>query len=504
MLLKNQIPSADGYYMPGEFEPHRGCIMIWPDRPGSWPFGAKAAKRAFAEVAAGIAKSEKVYMLAEERLCGEAEEYLKPLVSMVKTLADAGKSVVPQVPDREGKPYTPPMSGKKEESFTLSMSGKKVESYTPPVSGEKEGPSTLPVSERKADPYMPTVEIVPISTDDAWARDVCPTFVVRDIKESHATDAKVKDKNAKDANKFHDGGEDVGYIFHDKSVNDAHELRGISWRFNAWGGEYDGLYAHWEQDDACAGRVCEYLGVPCYDAGNFVLEGGSIHSDGEGTVLVTETCLLSPGRNPKLTKEEIEEKLKQYLGAKKVIWLPHGIYGDETNEHVDNVCAFVRPGEVVLAWPEEPLKSPETERIDDPDRTGTIQLEYSRSCLKVLESERDAMGRTIHVHKLPLPRHPVCIKKEDLPGFVSEEGEAERYEGEQLAASYVNFYIANRSVLVPQFHDENDSAAVEILEKLFPEREIVPVYARDILMGGGNIHCITQQIPAENRATTTV
>lgn len=429
MLIKGSVPSADGYRMPAEFEPHRGCIMIWPDRPGSWPFGAKAAKRAFAEVAAGIAKSEKVFMLAEKRLCGEAAE------------------------------------------------------------------------------YVPAAEIVPIPTDDAWARDVCPTFVVKDTgtKESDTGDNCADEK-------------------------DPADLRGISWRFNAWGGEYDGLYAHWEQDDACAGRVCEYLGVPCYDAGDFVLEGGSIHSDGEGTVLVTEACLLSPGRNPQLSKEQIEEKLQQYLGAKKIIWLPHGIYGDETNEHVDNVCAFVRPGEVVLAWPEEASEAAKTDRSEKSGvnvKTGWVeelhgraeerkepekekcrngrkstenemyemQVKYSLACLEVLESQRDAMGRKIRVHKLPLPRHPVCISREDLPGFTAEEGEAGRFEGEQLAASYVNFYIANRSVIVPQFHDENDRVAAEILAKLFPEREIVPVYARDILMGGGNIHCITQQIP---------
>ena len=125
---------------------------------------------------------------------------------------------------------------------------------------------------------------------------------------------------------------------------------GVNWSFNAWGGEVDGLYASYEKDNAFAWNFCRKFEFDCYDAEPFVLEGGSIHSDGEGTLLVTESCLLSAGRNPSLTKEQIEEQLKCYLGVEKVLWLPRGIYQDETNEHVDNVCAFLRPGEVVLAW----------------------------------------------------------------------------------------------------------------------------------------------------------
>ena len=151
---------------------------------------------------------------------------------------------------------------------------------------------------------LPRITVHEIESDDAWARDVGPTFV---------TDGKT--------------------------------LRGISWRFNAWGGTVDGLYANWDKDDAVAAALCEALGVDCYDAGDFVLEGGSIHVDGEGTLLTTEACLLSAGRNPSLTREQIEQKLAAYLGIRKILWLPRGIYLDETNEHVDNVCAFTAPGE---------------------------------------------------------------------------------------------------------------------------------------------------------------
>lgn len=363
-MKERHTPAAQGFSMPGEFAPHRGCLMIWPWRPGSWIYQAKEARKAFAAVAEAISKSEQVYMIVDESSIMSAKELLP-------------------------------------ENIQLLM----------------------------------------METDDAWARDTGPTFV----------------KNP-----------------------DSGEIRGIDWQFNAWGGAVDGLYPSWEKDDAVAVQVCEALGISYYSARPFVLEGGSIHSDGEGTVIVTESCLLSPGRNPRLTKEQITEKLREYLGAKKVIWLPYGIYQDETNEHVDNVCAFIRPGEVVLAW---------TEEKEDPQYT------MSLADLQVLEQETDAKGRPFVVHKLPVPAKPVCITEEELAGYVFEPGEDTREAGERLAASYVNFYIANDSVIVPQFGDEMDQVAVEKLGKLFPERTIIPIYARDIIVGGGNIHCITQQIP---------
>lgn len=365
MKINSRLPGQEGFRMPGEYEPHRGCVMIWPVRPGSWPHGAKEAQQTFVTIAREIAKSETLWMLAFGEYFAEVK----------RVFADCEN-----------------------------------------------------------------IEVLEIETDDAWARDVGPTCV----------------------------------------VNEAGAVRGIDWQFNAWGGEYDGLYAHWEKDNLAAKKICEALSLDCYDAQNFVLEGGSIHSDGEGTLLVTEACLLSHGRNPALTKEQIEMKLLEYLGAEKVIWLPRGIYQDETNEHVDNVCAFVRPGEVVLAWSDDP---------EDP------QWELSNACLELLEKERDAKGRKIKVHKLPIPQQPVCITEEELAGFDFEEGEDMREAGERLAASYVNFYIANKSVLVPQFGDVNDATAVNILEELFPERKVVPVHARPVIVGGGNIHCITQQIP---------
>ena len=194
---------------------------------------------------------------------------------------------------------------------------------------------------------------------------------------------------------------------------------------------------------------------------------------------MTEACLLSAGRNPELSREEIERTLCDYLGVSKVIWLPHGIYNDETNEHVDNVCAFVAPGEVVLAW---------TDDESDP------QYALSKASLDALEAAADAKGRTITVHKLPLPQ-PVTITAEECEGLDLCDGEPTRTPGERLAASYVNFYIANGAVVMPAFGDPMDEKAQAILQGLFPTRRVVAIPARDILIGGGNIHCITQQIP---------
>lgn len=285
--------------------------------------------------------------------------------------------------------------------------------------------------------HIQHVQLLTIDQNDAWARDTAPTFVT-----NHS------------------------------------EIRGIDWKFNAWGGTYDGLYADWEKDNALASALCQKLSISCYNAQNFVLEGGSIHSNGKGMILTTEACLLSRGRNPHLSKMQIQQMLLEYLGANRIIWLPHGIDQDETNEHVDNICAFVQPEEVVLSWT---------------DDRNLPQYAFSHSCMEILQKEN------IRVHKLPLPDEPVRITEHDLAGYVFEEGETPREVGEQLAASYVNFYFTNRSVLVPQFGGKNqksDENALEILSRLCPNRKIIPIPARELLLGGGNIHCLTQQIPA--------
>lgn len=287
---------------------------------------------------------------------------------------------------------------------------------------------------------LPNVQVVEISNNDAWIRDCGATFVV----------------NA-------DGG-----------------LRAVNWKFNAWGGLVNGLYFPWDQDDFVASKMAAIEKVDYYHLTDFVLEGGSIHSDGEGTLLTTEECLLDPGRNPNMSKDEIEAMLKQYTGAEKVLWIPKGIYMDEdTNGHVDNICQWVAPGKVVLAWEDNP---------EDP------QHERSQMAFDYLSSQTDAAGRPIEIVKLHVP-NPVTIRQEEADHVDVVEGSFPRREGDRLPASYVNYYNCNGAIILPVFNDPHDEAAIETLQNLFPDKVIEPIPAREILLGGGNIHCITQQVP---------
>jgi agmatine deiminase len=282
------------------------------------------------------------------------------------------------------------------------------------------------------------VSVVQIENNDAWMRDCGPTFV----------------------------------------INEVGSVRGIDWRFNAWGGLEGGLYDAWELDDAVPGRVLELERMDGYHA-PIVLEGGSIHVDGQGTLVTTEECLLNPNRNPTLSKSEIEQVLKDYLNISKVIWLGRGVFNDETSGHVDNLCCFTRPGVVALTW---------TDDQADP------QYEISKDALERLEHSVDAKGHKLEVYKIHQPE-PVLISQEEAKGVKVVPGSKPRLAGERMAASYVNFYLCNGGAVVPLFGDPHDQPAVEMLQKLMQEREIVAIQAREILLGGGNIHCITQQQP---------
>lgn len=285
----------------------------------------------------------------------------------------------------------------------------------------------------------PQVRVVEMSHDDCWMRDVGPTFV----------------------------------------VNSRGERRGVDWHFNAWGGLNGGLYFPWDQDDLVARKVLEIEGADRYRA-PLINEGGAIHVDGEGTALVTEECLLNPNRNPSLSREQIEAYLRAYLNVSVIIWLGKGVYNDETDGHVDNLACFVRPGAVCLTW---------TDNKRDP------QYEISADALERLEKARDAQGRKLKVYKLPSPG-PLRITEKEASGVIASEYAKPRVAGERLAGSYVNFYIANGGIVMPLLDPRTDAAAAAALRRMFPGRRVVGVPARDILLGGGNIHCITQQVPA--------
>ena len=286
---------------------------------------------------------------------------------------------------------------------------------------------------------IPNVHPIRIKYNDAWARDNSPIF-----------------------------------------VKNGDQIRMVDFRFNAWGGEVDGLYSNYKDDDLLTKRLAKQFNCERYYLDDFILEGGSIHVDGEGTCLVTKACLLSKGRNPDLSQLEIEETLKTYLNVSKVIWLDNGIYEDETNEHVDNMACFIRPGVVALAWP--------TDRNDP-------QYQFSSAAYKVLTNSEDAQGRKLEVIKVKLPK-PLYMSKKEAKGISVGRYDAKaRPEGSRLAASYINFYQGEKFVILPAFGVPEDELAKKQLKKLYPDKEIIQINSREILLGGGNIHCITMQIP---------
>lgn len=354
-------PRQDGFRMPGEFEPHARCWMLWPERTDNWRLGAGPAQEAFAQVARAISHFEPV---------------------------------------------------------SMGVSKKQMET---------------------ADNLLPSsITLVEMDSDDAWMRDVGPTFV----------------------------------------KNIAKEIRGVDWGFNAWGGLNGGLYASWAKDEQVARAVMENQKTDGYKA-PFILEGGAIHTDGQGTLLTTEQCLLNPNRNPSLSKERIECLLKEYLSVETIVWLGKGVYMDETDGHVDNLCCFITPGEVLLHW---------TDDRSDP------QYEISCDALERLSRARDARGRKFLVHKIHQPG-PLYMEKVESAGVETSGQAVSRESGGRLAASYVNFYMANNGIVMPVFDDPRDAEAVALIQSLFPERKVVALPAREILLGGGNIHCITQQQP---------
>jgi agmatine deiminase len=282
------------------------------------------------------------------------------------------------------------------------------------------------------------VKVVELANNDSWMRDCGPTFV----------------------------------------VEKSGEVRGIDWKFNAWGGLDGGLYTPWDLDEEVPQKVLELEGIDRYEA-PIILEGGSIHVDGEGTLITTEECLLNPNRNPDLSRREIERVLMDYLKVSKIIWLGAGVYNDETSGHVDNLCCFLRPGVVALTW---------TDDRHDP------QYEISQDAYQRLKLASDARERKLTIHRLHQP-DPMTLSQEEAMGIQVVPGTKQRIAGERMAASYVNFYLCNGGAVVPTFGDPHDQPALEKLQRLMPERRVVGVPAREILLGGGNIHCITQQQP---------
>lgn len=326
-----------GFTMPAEWEPHDGCLMVWPARTELWGAQMPSAKHDYAAVAAAIARFEPVIMVCPP---GSATE--------VRTACGPG------------------------------------------------------------------VEALEMPVDDSWARDSGPIFV----------------RNG-----------------------ETGEFSVMDFRFNAWGNRWP----H-EEDAQLAARLAKHFGLPWVST-SFVLEGGAFLVDGEGTVYVTEQCLLNPNRNPDLDRAEIEAELRKGLGVETVIWLPYGHTLDTgpngTDGHIDGVAQLAGPGQLLLELP------------SDPDST---EFERARENVEALAKQTDARGRAIEILALDIPA----------------EGQV----------AYANHYLANGAVIAPLGDDAHDAAMLDALARIYPGREVVGVPGATIADGGGGPHCITQQIPA--------
>uniref|UniRef100_A0A6C0HT65 Agmatine deiminase n=1 Tax=viral metagenome TaxID=1070528 RepID=A0A6C0HT65_9ZZZZ len=292
------------------------------------------------------------------------------------------------------------------------------------------------------------IYVTEIESDDGWLRDIAPTFLVNIDKIS---------------------------------------LRSVGWKFNGWGKPKE---IEHEKDALVALKISNSLAVPFYKKFDFVCEGGSFSVDGQGTLITTEQCLLNPNRNKNLSKAQIASALCNYLNLSKIIWLPYGVVNDtDTDGHVDNMCVFVGIGKVILTWP----KGCGTDECYDKE-----QEFRSLAALNVLENSTDANGNSIKVYKMP---HPPILRytKQEIDTLPVTRGSYVRKVDTRMAASHVNLIITNDVVVVPIFKCSTDKEALKVVSEIFPNKKVVGVYAREILLGGGNIHCMSQQQPFSNK-----
>jgi len=235
------------------------------------------------------------------------------------------------------------------------------------------------------------------------------------------------------------------------------DLALIKWLFNAWGNKYEDL----KPDNESGEAIARSTGLRVFSPG-VVLEGGSIDSDGKGTLLTTEQCLLNPNRNPGFGKGKLAAVMKENLGVRHIVWLKEGIVGDDTDGHVDDIARFVGPHVVLAA-----VEPDESDSNHEPLETN----------LKILRSAVDLDGRPLEVVEVPMPKKLFSADT-------------------RLPASHLNFYIGNRAVLVPTFGGVSDGEAVSALEECFPDREVTRIDCRALVYGLGTLHCVTQQIPS--------
>lgn len=276
---------------------------------------------------------------------------------------------------------------------------------------------------KKSRAQMAAVEFFRIPTNRSWTRDFCPTFL-RDNQGARCV---------------------------------------LNWRFNGWA-----KYPNSNDDDAVTEKLAPQLALriwsPTWNGNRIVLEGGAIDVNGAGTLLTTKECFLSPvqARNPGLSRSDMEQIFRQYLGARHTLWLRHGISGDDTHGHIDDLARFTDPHTIVIAAEEDPTE---------------VNYEPLKENLALLKEMNDQDGRPLRIETLPMPE----------PVF---------FDGQRLPASYANFYIANKLVLVPTFNDANDRVVLNKLAELLPSCKVIGIASTDLVLGLGTLHCMTQQQPA--------
>jgi agmatine deiminase len=250
---------------------------------------------------------------------------------------------------------------------------------------------------------------------------------------------------------------DHGPIYVVRDVAGRRERAINDWDYNAWGDKYP----PYELDDVVPTRIAREMGETLFTPG-IVMEGGSLEVNGRGTLLTTEACLLNPNRNPQLNQTQIERYLKEYLGVTHILWLGDGIVGDDTDGHIDDLTRFVAADTVVTVIEDDPQD----------ENYAPLKENYER-----LLTMKDQDGRPLNVLTLPMPG-------------------ALYFDGQRLPASYANFYIANKAVLVPTYRHAHDAVACEVLQRCFPDRRVVGIDCTELIWGLGSIHCVTQQQPA--------
>lgn len=283
-----------------------------------------------------------------------------------------------------------------------------------------------------------SVKLISCDYDDIWSRDIAPTFI-----------------------RTPDG------------------MKCIDWRFNAWGGKKEGSYFPWNKDDVFASFVADYFGLECIRS-KIIAEGGAIISDGQGTVFSTRSVLMNRNRNAGKGTTFVTNEILTLTGSRQLVWLKQGLYADETNGHIDNLISLIDKNEICLAWTDD-SKDPNYKRV--------------RFAQEILEHTKDVHGNRYKIHHIPLP-DPLYMTNTESKGLFNSADSLDRNEGDLLPASYLNFYMVNDAVLIPSFGCEEDELVKQIMCKLFKgKREVVPVFSREPLLGGGGLHCILHEIP---------